>query len=87
MHLPAEAARHAQCLDFLENKSGTFGGVGQACCGADPIRPRPDLRKWGQALQASHPFVASKLLLGLANTYDRQASHEDEEARIRQRLR
>jgi addiction module HigA family antidote len=44
-------------------------------------------RKWGQALQASHPFVASQLLLGLANTYDRQASHEDEEARIRQRLR
>ena len=44
-------------------------------------------RKWGQALRASHPFVASKLLLGLANTYDREASHEDEEARLRQRLR
>jgi hypothetical protein len=44
-------------------------------------------RKWSQALQVSHPFVASKLLLGLAKTYDHQASHEDEEARLSERLR
>jgi hypothetical protein len=44
-------------------------------------------RKWGQALRFSHPFVASKLLMGLANTYDQQASSEDTEASIRRRLR
>jgi addiction module HigA family antidote len=44
-------------------------------------------RKWGQALQVSHPFVASKLLIGLAKTYDHQASSEDTEAGIRRRLR
>ena len=44
-------------------------------------------RKWGQALQVSHPFVATKLLMDLAKTYDHQANHEDEEARLNQRLR
>lgn len=44
-------------------------------------------RRWGQALQVSHPFVASKLLLALAETYDREASREDTEAGIRRRLR
>jgi addiction module HigA family antidote len=40
-------------------------------------------RKWGQALQVSHPFVAAKLLMGLAQTYDHDASREDTEAGIR----
>lgn len=44
-------------------------------------------RKWAQALQVSHSFVASKLLMGLANTYDQEASREDTEAGIRRRLR
>ncbi|MEN9659760.1 MAG: addiction module antidote protein HigA family [Pseudomonadota bacterium] len=44
-------------------------------------------RKWGQALQVSHPFVASKLLMALAKTYDHEASHHDTEAGIRRRLR
>jgi hypothetical protein len=43
-------------------------------------------RKWAQALQVSHPFVASKLLMGLAITYDHEASHEDMEAGIRHPL-
>lgn len=43
--------------------------------------------KWGQALLVSHPFVASKLLMGLAKTYDHEASREDTEADIRRRLR
>jgi hypothetical protein len=44
-------------------------------------------RKWGQTIQVSHPFVASKLLMGLAETYDSDASREDTEAGIRRRLR
>lgn len=44
-------------------------------------------RKWGQALQVSHPFVASRLLFDLAKTYDQEASREDTEAGIRRRLR
>jgi hypothetical protein len=44
-------------------------------------------REWAQALQVSHPFVAAKLLMGLAKTYDHDASCEDTEAGIRRRLR
>ncbi len=44
-------------------------------------------RKWSQAVQVSHPFVAAKLLWGLAQTYDHEASREDTEAGIRRRMR
>lgn len=44
-------------------------------------------RKWGQVLQVSHPFVASKLLIELARTYEHEANREDTEAGIRRRLR
>ena len=43
-------------------------------------------REWGRALQISHPFVASKLLMELAKTYDHEARREDTEADIRRRL-
>jgi hypothetical protein len=56
--------------------------------GGDQERELADkYRKWGQALQLSHPFVASKLLMALAKTYDQEASREDAEAGIRRRLR
>jgi addiction module HigA family antidote len=44
-------------------------------------------RNWNRALQLSHPFVASKLLMELAKTYDHEASYHDTEAGIRRRLR
>lgn len=44
-------------------------------------------RKWGQALQFSHPYVSAKLLMTLAETYEREATREDTEAEIRRRLR
>jgi len=44
-------------------------------------------RKCGQALQVSHPFVASKLLMWLAKTYEHEARRDGTEAGIRRRLR
>jgi hypothetical protein len=44
-------------------------------------------RKWSDALQVSHPIVASKLLMELARTYEQEASDHDTEAGIRRRLR
>lgn len=56
--------------------------------GGDQERELADkYRKWGQALQLSHPYVSSKLLMDLARTYERQANQEDTEAGIRRRLR
>jgi len=44
-------------------------------------------RPWSQALQYSHPFVSSTLLMGMVRTYENEASHQDTEAEIRRRLR
>jgi addiction module HigA family antidote len=44
-------------------------------------------RRWGEALQISHPFVSSHLLTGLAKTYDQEASREDTAAGVRRRMR
>jgi len=56
--------------------------------GGDQERQLADkYRKWGQALQFSHPFVASKLLMKLVKTYAGEAGHHDTEAGIRRRMR
>jgi hypothetical protein len=56
--------------------------------GGDQERELADkYRKWGKALQISHPYVSSKLLMKLAKTYEWEASREDIEAGIRRRLR
>jgi addiction module HigA family antidote len=44
-------------------------------------------RTWAEALQHSHPFVSSKLLIGLVKTYEAEAEREDTEATIQRRLR
>lgn len=44
-------------------------------------------RGWARALQISHPFVSSKLLMGMVRTYEREASDEDTASTLRRRLR
>ncbi|MGE8224946.1 MAG: addiction module antitoxin, partial [Stenotrophomonas sp.] len=44
-------------------------------------------RAWANALQYSHPFVASELLMGMVRTYEHEAVREDTQAGIRRRLR
>ena len=43
-------------------------------------------RAWAGALQYSHPYVASKLLLALVRTYEHDARREDTDANVRRRL-
>lgn len=43
-------------------------------------------RGWADALQYSHPFVASELLINMAKGYEREASREDTEAIVNRRL-
>jgi hypothetical protein len=44
-------------------------------------------RNWARALRVSHPFVSSSLLMGMAKTYEREASREDTASTLRRRLR
>jgi hypothetical protein len=43
-------------------------------------------RTWANALQYSHPFIASELLMCLVRTYEYQANQEDTEVGIRKRI-
>jgi hypothetical protein len=43
-------------------------------------------REWARALQYSHSFVASSVLMAMARMYEHDASREDTEASIRRRL-
>lgn len=43
-------------------------------------------KNWASALEFSHPFVASSILKYMADTYERDAQREDNEAVIRRRL-
>jgi hypothetical protein len=44
-------------------------------------------RGWAEALQYSHPYVASKLLMGLVKSYEHDARREDTDAMVQRRLR
>jgi hypothetical protein len=44
-------------------------------------------RAWAEALQYSHPYVSSNLLMGMVRTYEHDARREDTEANINRRLR
>lgn len=44
-------------------------------------------RAWSNVLGYSHPFVASELLMCLANTYEHEGNREDTDVLIRRRLR
>ena len=43
-------------------------------------------RVWANALQYSHPYVASELLMGMVKSYEHEANREDTEAKVRRRL-
>lgn len=43
-------------------------------------------RVWANALQYSHPYLASELLMGMVKSYEHEANREDTEARLRRRL-
>ena len=44
-------------------------------------------RVWADALQFTHPFVSSSLLMSMVNTYEREAKQHDIEACIQRRLK
>ena len=44
-------------------------------------------RRWADALQFTHPFVSSTLLMSMVKTYEREAEEHDTEAKVQRRLR
>lgn len=70
--------------------TGLYNARGVHCRGEGGTLER-DLadkyRKWAEAIQFSHPFVSSTLLMEMVNTYQQEADWQDNEAGIRRRLR
>ena len=70
-------------------KTGVYNSRGVHFRGDDGHQEREladKYRKWGKALQVSHPFVSAELLIAIARSYERDAHREDEEGAIRRRL-
>jgi hypothetical protein len=69
--------------------TGLYNSRGVVCRGEGGDQERElaeKYRVWANALQYSHPFVASELLMGMVKTYEHEANREDTEAKIRRRL-
>lgn len=92
---PCEAVRHVmediQSEDLMRGAhTGVYNsrGVHARGPGGDQERQLADkYRKLAQQIRASSPYVASELLLKLADTYEREATREDTEEQINRRLR
>lgn len=92
---PCEAI--CQVMEGLHSKNimrgahlGLYNSRGVTCRGDGGNQERilaEQYRTWANALQYSYPFVASELLIGMANTYEHEASREDTDAGIKRRLR
>jgi hypothetical protein len=70
--------------------TGLYNSRGVVCRGEGGNQERElaeKYRAWANALQYSHPFLVSELLMGLVKTYEYEADREDTEAGIRKRLR
>jgi hypothetical protein len=69
--------------------TGLYNSRGVVCRGEGGAQERvlaEKYRSWANALQYSHPFVASQLLMDMVRTYEHEANREDTQAGIRRRL-
>jgi plasmid maintenance system antidote protein VapI len=91
---PCEVVR--QVMEFVQSEqmmrgahTGVYNsrGIQARGEGGDQERELADrYREWGVALQVSHPYVSSNLLMRLARTYEREERREETRAGIRRRL-
>ncbi len=91
---PCEPVR--QVIEDLRSKSVVSGaqtgrynarGVQWRGEGGDQERVlAQQYRKWAEALQFTHPYVSSELLMGMVKMYEADANREDTESGIRRRL-
>lgn len=70
--------------------TGIYNARGAHCRGEGGAQERElanKYRKWADALQFTHPFVSSSLLMMLVKTYESEAEQQDTAAGIQRRLR
>lgn len=81
-HIQSEKMVEGAHIGVFNMRGVHFRGEG----GAQERELAEKYRGWSEALRISHPFVSSRLLLGLATGYERDADREDIDAGVRRRL-
>lgn len=81
-HIQSEKMVEGAHIGVFNMRGVHFRGEG----GAQERELAEKYRGWSEALRISHPFVSSRLLLGLATGYERDADREDTNAGVRRRL-
>ena len=69
--------------------AGLYNARGAHVCAKDGSEEREladKYRSWAEALQFTHPFVCTTVLMPLVHTYEREAEQNDTKARIKNRL-
>jgi addiction module HigA family antidote len=92
---PCEEVRivmeHIQSEDMMRGAhTGVYNSRGMHTRGPGGEQERQladKYRRWAHQIRMSSPYVASELLMKLTETYEREASQEDTESKINQRLR
>ena len=82
-YFQSEPMMKGACTGIYNSRGAHWRGEG----GSQERELAEKYRKWGHALQLSHPYVSSKLLMEMARSYELEAEHWDAEAGIRRRLR
>lgn len=83
-----EEVHSAKMIDGAHN--GLYNSRGVVMRGEGGTQERglaQKYRVWANALQYSHPFVSSQLLMGIVKTYEDEANREDTRAAVIQRIR
>jgi addiction module HigA family antidote len=81
--LHSDAVMRGAHTGLFNARGAVWRGVG----GGQERELAATYRAWAEALQYSHPYVSSNLLMGMVRTYEFDARREDTDANIRRRLR
>jgi addiction module HigA family antidote len=80
--IQSEKISNGVCTGIYNSRGAHWRGEG----GGQERALADKYREWARALQYSHSFVASSVLMGMVRMYEHDASREDTEASIRRRL-
>ena len=80
--IQSEKISNGVCTGVYNSRGAHWRGEG----GGQERELADKYRAWARALQYTHSFVASSVLMGMVRMYEHDASHQDTEASIRRRL-
>ena len=81
-NLRSESISWGACIGLFNSRGAHFRGEG----GAQERELANKYRVWADALQFTHPFVSTSLLMSMVRTYEQEAQKQDTDTEIQRRL-